>query len=363
LFHLIKNFSGLIIDWYEKNKRDLPWRKTNDPYLIWLSEIILQQTRVEQGLPYYLKFVSRFPTISDLANAPIDEVLKLWQGLGYYSRARNMHETAIFIVQNFNGVFPDKYADIKALKGIGEYTASAIVSFAYNAAYPVVDGNVFRVISRLFGINTPIDSNEGKKEILEIANKLICKKNPGVYNQAIMEFGALQCKPQKPDCPNCIFKSNCYAFNNECIDDLPVKSIKLKPNKRYFYYFVINYHSKRTNFCYIKKRKEKDIWQGLYDFPAIEKKDFCEIPDLVKSREWKKIFGDTDTILKDISKVYTHPLTHQLIFARFISLNIKGELKTSEAETYILVNVKDLNKYALPRLIDIYINEKKTAGS
>ena len=217
-------FAKRLIKWYNFNKRELPWRSTSDPYKIWLSEIILQQTQVNQGLSYYLKFVEEFQTVKDLAKAPADKVMKLWQGLGYYSRARNLHEAAKNIVNEHKGEFPKAYEDIRALKGVGDYTAAAIASIAYNLPYAVVDGNVYRVLSRIFGIETPIDSTSGKKEFNELANELLTKKNPADYNQAIMEFGALYCRPKNPDCTNCIFNDKCEAYRLNKINLLPVKS-------------------------------------------------------------------------------------------------------------------------------------------
>lgn len=243
------DFSTQIIEWYRTNKRDLPWRKTKNPYQIWLSEIILQQTRVEQGLSYYLKFIEKYPSIKDLANAPQDEVLKLWQGLGYYSRARNLHYTSKVITDKYKGEFPATYKEILDLKGIGEYTAAAISSFSFNLPYPVIDGNVYRVLSRVFDIDTPIDSTLGKKEFKELAYELINKNNPSEYNQAIMEFGALYCKPQSPDCENCIFTSTCLAFKTKKINELPVKSKKLKQKNRYFNYLVFI----DEDYTYLKK--------------------------------------------------------------------------------------------------------------
>jgi A/G-specific adenine glycosylase len=354
LFHLFHRFSSRIIRWYEQHKRDLPWRDTKDVYLIWLSEIILQQTRVKQGTPYYNRFVNQFPTIIDLANASIDDVLKLWQGLGYYSRARNLHKTAVLIKQNFNGVFPDKYSDIRALKGVGEYTASAIASFAYNKPYPVVDGNVMRVISRLFGIYLPINSKEGKNKIYEIANILIDKKYPSAFNQAIMEFGAIQCIPIKPICSSCIFKTNCYSFINDCVNNLPVKFKKNKRKERFFNYLVIHYNNNNKDFFYLKKRRADDIWKGLYDFPLIETNEIFDYNRLIKDKECGKIFGNTAYEYKEVSKLYKHQLTHQKIISQFFSFCISKKLVSIQSDSFVLIEMKDFKKYAVPKLIDIY---------
>ncbi|MCW8941497.1 MAG: A/G-specific adenine glycosylase, partial [Flavobacteriales bacterium] len=239
-------FSQKLISWYKNNKRDLPWRNTINPYKIWLSEIILQQTRVNQGLSYYYKFIEHYPSVKDLANASEQEVLKLWQGLGYYSRARNLHATARIITENYDGIFPVDYKKILSLKGVGEYTAAAITSFAYNQPYPVVDGNVFRVLARIYGVDTPIDTPEGKKTFNGLANKLIDKKQAATYNQAIMEFGALVCTPKNPECENCIFNNICAALINQQIELLPLKSKKIKQTNRYFNYLIIETNNSET---------------------------------------------------------------------------------------------------------------------
>ncbi len=354
MFH---SFSNRIIEWYEEYKRNLPWRNTKDAYLIWLSEIILQQTRVEQGTPYFNRFVEQYPTITDLANAPIDDILKLWQGLGYYSRARNLHETAIIIKNKFKGIFPDDYSEIIALKGIGEYTASAIASFAFDKPYPVVDGNVMRVVSRIFGIFTPIDAYEGKNKIYEIVNKLIDKNKPSDFNQAIMEFGALQCVPVKPKCDSCIFINDCFSFSNNCIDKLPVKDKKTKQKERFFNYLVIEYQFQSKSFIYLKKRTDDDIWKGLYDFPLIETKEINDLTQLISNKEWNEIIGKNAYELKEVSKIYKHQLTHQKIISQFFSISIPKKLVSKKSDTYILIEIKDFKKYAIPKLIDNYYNQ------
>jgi len=354
---LIQRFNSRIINWYELHKRKLPWRNTSNAYLIWLSEIILQQTRVEQGTPYYNRFVNKYPTVNDLANASIDEVLKLWQGLGYYSRARNLHETAVTIKQKYNGVFPIEYSEIIALKGIGKYTASAIASFAYNKPYPVVDGNVMRVISRLFGIYSPINSTEGVNKIYEIVNELIDKQNPSSFNQAIMEFGALQCVPVKPVCSSCIFINDCYSFSNNCIDKLPIKDKKIKQKERFFNYLVINYKFKNKSFLYLKKRTGDDIWKGLFDLPLIETNELFNYSQLISTKEWANIVGKNEYELIDVSKIYKHQLTHQKIIAQFFSIQIYKEIDFKPSNSLILIDLKDFKNYAIPKLIDNYFAE------
>ena len=352
------NFSRIIIRWYNKNKRDLPWRHTNDPYQIWLSEIILQQTRVQQGLPYYETFVKKFPTIHHLANAKEDVVLKTWQGLGYYSRARNLHKTAKYISKKLKGKFPNKYDEILKLKGIGEYTAAAITSFAFNQPRPVVDGNVFRVLSRCFGINTPIDSTKGKQEFLEKAQLLFNKKYPGLFNQAIMEFGALQCVPKNPDCKKCPLNKWCKALEDNTITSLPVKSKRGIIRTRYFNYFIIQ---KKAKFL-IKKRTDNDIWKNLYDFPLIESEK--EISEKSFSQLFTKdiLLSSGRVPLKtDLFKI-KHILSHQVIFAKFWNIEYStysmlfGNSKKSS--NFIYVSKNQINRYAFPRLITRFFNEK-----
>jgi A/G-specific adenine glycosylase len=345
-------FSKLLLTWYQVNKRDLPWRKTNNAYHIWLSEIIMQQTRVEQGTPYYIAFVNAYPRPSDLAAAPADQVLKLWQGLGYYSRARNLHEAAKTIVSKHNGKFPSDYESILDLKGVGEYTAAAIASFAFNKAHAVVDGNVYRLLSRVFGISTAIDSSAGKKEFRELAAELLDKKNPAAYNQAIMEFGALFCKPQNPDCENCIFAYTCVAKEKKLVGQLPVKANKTKVRDRFFQYLVIN----KNNKIWLKQRGAKDIWEGLYDFPLIESLKELGEEELQKHAEWKKIFGRIKPFVRSESKTYKHLLSHQRIYAKFWQIDISENIKASADWTQ--TRKTELHTYPIPRLVDLYLNEE-----
>ncbi|MBI4929950.1 MAG: A/G-specific adenine glycosylase [Bacteroidetes bacterium] len=353
------DFSKTIIKWYDKNKRNLSFRKTKDPYRIWLSEIILQQTRVSQGLPYYERFVQLFPTIHHLAKAKEDVVMKVWQGLGYYTRARNLHHTAKHISTKLKGKFPNEFDEIKKLKGIGDYTAGAIASLAFNKPHVVVDGNVFRVLSRYFGIKTPIDSSEGKKVFKKKAEELLDKKNPGTFNQAVMEFGALQCVPQNPDCGKCSLKKSCIAYSKNLVGVLPIKSKKTKIRTRYFNYLVFRNKGK----ILIRKRTENDIWKNLYDFPLVEtKKEMKPIPPaLPKGKGENKLqvlpFG------KDLgwaipSQPFKHVLSHQVILARFWEVKKSGNNNffTNRESTYI--NENQLHKYAFPRLIVRYFDEK-----
>ncbi len=321
------DFTSLIQNWYRLNKRELPWRNEKDPYKIWISEIILQQTQVVQGLDYYVKFINEFPTVFDLAKAPQQKVLRLWQGLGYYSRARNMHIAAQQIVNNNKGVFPNNYNDIIKLKGVGEYTASAISSIAFNLPYAVVDGNVFRVLSRVFEIKTPINSSKGKKQFNKLATELLDKNNPGNHNQALMELGALICQPKKPNCIVCPLQSKCLSFKNKSFLNFPVKTKKIKAKKITINYLVVTNGQQ----IIIKQRGENDIWQGLYDFPI------ADVPP-------------NDAQLEVEIK---HILTHRIIQTKFWKINIKNyTLKPNE----IVIDIKDLDNYPKPQLLVKYLD-------
>jgi A/G-specific adenine glycosylase len=341
-------FSAELIKWYKVNKRDLPWRHQKDPYLIWLSEIILQQTQVKQGLAYYARFTKKFPNVKKLALASDDEVLKLWQGLGYYSRARNLHATAKIIHYEHNGVFPNTFDQIKALKGIGDYTASAIASFAYDQPYAVVDGNVYRVLSRVFGIQTPIDSNTGKKEFQKLANDLLNKKTPALHNQAIMEFGSQFCKPVNPNCENCVMMDKCFAFKTKKVSDLPIKEKKIKVRDRFFNYVIA---VDQNDHILINKRKENDIWAGLYEFCLIESPKEFSSTDLHAIKEFKTIVGKKFTLLH-ASNSYKHVLTHQHLYTKFYVIRVSGSFGSS-CKTCTL---KTLKSFAFPRLIDKFLN-------
>ncbi|MFD2036507.1 A/G-specific adenine glycosylase [Belliella marina] len=353
------HFASILLDWYSRHKRDLPWRNTKEPYIIWLSEVILQQTRVAQGLPYFEKFLENFPKVGDLAEAPSDEVMRLWQGLGYYSRARNLHQCAKDIVAIYEGKFPDNYKTLLKLKGVGSYTAAAIASFAFDEPVAVVDGNVFRVLARYFGISTDIASGSGKKEFEKIANEHISKKYPAEYNQAIMEFGSLQCTPNKPNCEDCPLKLSCFAFNNGLVNQLPVKVNKIKVKERYFTYFYIVC----GDHVVIKQRSGGDIWQGLYDFPLEERKiahanEFKELSILEKLGLFDpKIHFNPETRFK-------HILTHQRIFANFATFVIDEShlsklQKWAEENGYELADFPKLESVGKPRLIMKFLNGEK----
>lgn len=314
------NFSNSLIQWYLENKRDLPWRNTNNPYLIWLSEIILQQTRVAQGLPYYIVFITKFPTVIDLANASEQDVLKTWQGLGYYSRARNLHETAKFIASELKGVFPSTFIELKKLKGIGDYTAAAIASFAYNEPVSVLDGNVYRVLARFFGVEEDISNSSSKKVFQSLAQEQLNSLEPNLHNQAIMEFGALQCMPKKPNCTSCPLNQSCFALQKNRIQELPLKTKKTKVINKYFTYLMVQDSSKQY---VVKKRIEKGIWQNLYDFPLIESENSIQNSEL-RSLVLHKFSNFTISkmaILKDENIM--HKLSHQILNIQFVALEIE----------------------------------------
>ncbi len=337
-----------------RHKRDLPWRHTTDPYLIWLSEIILQQTRVKQGMPYYEAFAEKYPTVSDLAMAEEIEVLRLWQGLGYYARARNMHATAKLVTRLHNGKFPDNYLGLLALKGIGPYTAAAIASFAYKEPVAVVDGNVFRVLARLFGIDTDIASHEGKKVFSQLANQLISPTTPDLYNQAIMEFGALLCTPASPQCMFCPFNNDCVAFLSGRQEDLPVKNKKLKIRNRFFHYLVFTHQQTIA----MKERTGKDIWSGLYDFYLIEADEFQTIESLFQLAHLQ--FPADSLAVNEESAVYTHVLTHQRVYAKFWHLsvkNIEDVEKTLLKQRFSFYGSEEIRQLPKPILINKYLNE------
>lgn len=341
------DFKGKIIDWYSVNKRFLIWRETKNPYNIWLSEIMSQQTRVEQSLPYYIKFTENYPTIYNLADASESEILKLWQGLGYYSRARNLHETAKYIAYDLKGKFPDNYSDLIKLKGVGDYTASAIASICFNASTAVVDGNVFRALSRYFGVDIPINSSNGVKYFKKLANELIDHDNPGIYNQALMEFGAKQCKPQSPNCNVCPINNSCVALQKNMVSQLPVKIKKGKIKHRYFNYLIINNETE----IILQQRTKKDIWQNLYEFPLIEEsrelneKEIIE-HDILKENTVKSKFSISLYNKDEI----VHKLSHQHIHTKFWIVNLQSKIKNGIDKTEVV-------DYPVPVLIANFVEE------
>ena len=346
------SFQEEILKWYKTNKRDLPWRNTADPYKIWLSEIILQQTRVAQGLPYYEKFVSQFPTVNDLAKSSEDKVLQLWQGLGYYSRGRNLHFSAKYISTELNGEFPKTFESIIKLKGVGDYTAAAISSFAFGEKQAVLDGNVIRVLTRYFGMKDDVSLPKTIKNLRLLANELLPEQKTSDYNQGIMEFGALQCVPKSPNCNDCPLNTSCYALKNAKIKELPFKSKKVKVRERFFNYLVIIING---NFV-IKKRIEKDIWQELYDFPLIESTKFLDVEDIDLQAELKKLDINSEVKSISFSNDYKHILSHQKLHVRFFKIELNQEF-VSHNKSLIVVNGKSIEEFGKPILIQNYLNK------
>lgn len=339
-----------LIVWYEANKRDLPWRTTTDPYLIWISEIILQQTRVIQGLDYFNRFVTRFPDVKSLADAQEDEVMKFWQGLGYYSRARNLHVAAREVVLRFKGCFPEKYEDVLSLPGIGAYTAAAICSFAYKQPYAVLDGNVFRVLARVFGIDMPIDNGKGKKYFAELAQELLDNRRPDLYNQAIMDFGAVQCLPKSPDCKVCPLLDKCFAFADGQIDKLPMKEGKTVVKARYFNYLHICCRGE----VLLGQRTAKDIWQKLYEFPLIETNQPVDYEELQQTELFKRLFEGVGEIrVIRMVRAPKHVLSHRIIYACFYE--IETDAFVSGMSSYLKVRKCDVENYAVSRLMEQYL--------
>lgn len=354
---MIENFSLRLTNWYNNHKRALPWRQTNDPYAIWLSEVILQQTRVDQGLAYYQRFLALWPNVNSLAAASEQEVLLQWQGLGYYSRARNLLHTARLVVEKYQGRFPDSYNGLIGLKGIGPYTAAAIASIAFNKPHAVVDGNVQRVLSRLFGVTEPIDSLEGKKAVESIAIQAIQGVDPATHNQAMMEFGALQCVPKSPDCYNCVLKNQCFAFAKGWVAELPLKTKKTKVVARYFNYFIATWPQQSNTITLIRQRLNNDIWKGLFEFPLIETDQEIEFEALMQSKEFNQMFGKQVFTLVRRSEMHKHQLTHRRIMARFYHLHFEQPLVFLDEKNVFLIVDNDFSIYPLPRLIDRYLQQ------
>ena len=337
------SFSNSLIHWYLQNKRDLPWRNTTDAYTIWLSEIILQQTRVAQGLPYFESFINVFPTVFELARASEEQVLKLWQGLGYYSRARNLHATAKFVVDKLNGEFPNSYHELLKLKGIGEYTAAAIASFSANENVAVLDGNVYRVLARYFNVHNDISISSTKKVFQELAKEVLSKKETHIYNQAIMEFGALQCVPKNPNCSICVLSSSCAALQNKTVNVLPIKSKKTKVINRYFNYIVFEDIEERT---IVEQRIEKGIWQNLYEFPVIESKSSLESQELIKLIRQKYSEIKNITVLPTFDII--HKLSHQTLHIQFVKVQVSTKIENG-------ISISDLQKLPFPIVIHNFI--------
>ena len=346
-----KYFSKKLLLWNkQENDRPMPWKGEKNPYKIWLSEIILQQTRVDQGWAYFTRFVSTFSDIKKLAKAPEKKIFKLWEGLGYYTRCKNMIATAKFIANEKQGVFPDAYDEILNLKGVGPYTAAAIASFAFNLPHAVVDGNVFRVLSRFFGIDAATDSNAGKKIFTALAEELLDKKQPGIYNQAIMDFGAVICKPQNPLCTACALKNKCIAFLQNKVSILPVKAGKLTKKLRWFYYFIVEFNGK----IYVRKRGPKEIWENLYEFLLYETDKLMTIEEIKETVFFKDIVYKNKAVVLDVSKIYKQQLTHQTLQGSFIQLKLQ---LAPSLKTYKAVSYKQMRQLAFPKFITGFLAE------
>lgn len=340
-------FSRVLLDWYAEHRRELPWRETKDPYRIWISEIILQQTRVAQGYEYFLRFVERFPDLAALAEADEDEVMKYWQGLGYYSRARNLHAAA----RSMNGAFPRTYEGVRALKGVGDYTAAAICSIAYDMPYAVVDGNVYRVLSRYFGVEVPIDSVQGKKLFASLAQEMLDEKHAALYNQAIMDFGAIQCTPQSPSCMFCPLADSCSALATGKVALLPIKQHRTKTTDRYFTYIYMCVGGQML----LRKRTGNDIWRNLYELPLIETDHQMTVEELLLASELKELGANVEPIVRPLQIGVKHVLSHQIIHADFYEMIFPADIQGFS--DYIRIGQREWTRYAVPRLIHQFLEK------
>lgn len=344
---------SILADWYRENRRELPWRNTSDPYRIWLSEVILQQTRVAQGLGYYERFTERFPCVTDLAAAGEDEVLKLWQGLGYYSRARNLHRAAREVATRFGGKFPSAYEEIRSLRGVGEYTAAAIASFAFGLPYAAVDGNVFRVTARLFDIARPAASAAGKQAAEELAGQLLDPQRPGLHNQAMMEFGALQCTPRAPRCETCPLQAHCLAYARGTVGQRPARGRETPLRNRYFHYLDI----RCGDLTLLGQRTAKDIWQGLYEFPLIETDTPAGFGELCGTERFAQLTREAGTVaLRRTIPIPRHQLSHQSIHAIFYELEVETITPAMQA-AYRIIAESEVGNYAVSRLTERYLEK------
>jgi A/G-specific adenine glycosylase len=350
----VETIAKILGKWYERHKRDLPWRLTKSAYEIWLSEIILQQTRVHQGIHYYKRFLERFPDIHQLAEASPEEVLKLWQGLGYYTRARNLHATAREIVEHYDGRFPADYNKLLSLKGIGDYTAAAVASIAFGIPVALVDGNVFRVMARLYGIITPAATSRGRKEIQSLAERILDKRNPGIHNQAVMELGALVCLPKNPSCDECPLRQKCYACRHGQVNEFPVKGAREKNRKRYFHYLHISFSGK----LFIHQRKKKDIWNSLFEFPLIETSRAVNPERITANKQWRNLLEGSRNRIKQVSPLYIHHLSHQTLYARFYLVQASG-IPPALANDYSCIDEERIHDYPVSKLTEKYLTSCK----
>ncbi|GHT12425.1 A/G-specific adenine glycosylase [Bacteroidia bacterium] len=346
-------FAKKLFEWHAQHGRNLPWRAANNPYSIWVSEIILQQTRVAQGMAYYHQFLQTFPTVQSLASAPLDNVLKVWQGLGYYTRARNMHLAAQQIVQQYKGVFPSTYNDLRTLRGVGHYTACAIASFAFGLPLPAIDGNAYRIFTRIFGIATPIDTPDGQKEIRALAQKLMDAQQPARFNQAVMDFGATHCTPQNPQCQQCPFARECYAWGHQNVAQFPVKSKQIKIRNRYFSYLIIRH--KRTSF--VQQRTQHDIWHSLYEFPLIETPRACSLKKLQQTNEWLQLVDNQQVAITPLPPI-KHILTHQVLWIKFYIIDIPRVGEYLKNNT-LPVSISKIVQYPMPQPLCKLLNDNK----
>ncbi len=347
-------FQEKLMGWFAASHRPMPWKGERDPYLVWLAEVILQQTRVEQGWPYFERFKARYPNVHALAAAPQDEVMKLWEGLGYYSRARNLQQTAQYIARELGGKFPDTYDGLRQLKGVGPYTAAAIASFAYGLPCAVVDGNVFRVLARFWGVETPIDSTAGKKQFAQLAQALIQGQEPAQHNQAMMDFGATHCTPKTPACSSCPLSQACQAYQQGKTSQLPVKGKKMGKRARYFHYLVLRQAGK----VWLSKRSEKDIWEQLYEFPLLELSHPANGPGEIRSSAlWAQLLGQQDVQISRVSPPFSQVLTHQKIYATFWEVELPPGASV-ESEQIKPEKQENLHNFAFPKIIDWYLKDK-----
>ncbi|MGD9978510.1 MAG: A/G-specific adenine glycosylase, partial [Bacteroidales bacterium] len=348
-------FKDILIEWYGKNGRDLPWRRTSNPYHIWVSEVILQQTRVNQGMAYYSRFIEQFPTIQDLANASLDQVMKAWQGLGYYTRARNLKAGAQQVMDEYGGELPKTFRELLKIKGLGTYSAAAVASFAFGEAVPAIDGNVYRILARVFGIFSSTDTTAARHDFFDLAAELLDKVNPAAFNQAIIDFGALVCTPRIPKCVDCPFNGFCYASRNNLVYSLPVKGKRVVPRDRFFNYVMVKFHGD----TFVNRRNTNDIWHSLFEFPMIETPTQLSPDELFSMQEWKDLLGQNDVRILNISDPIKHQLSHLTIWARFIIVEISKasyRLKTD----FCRVDIGKLHELSVPRLIDLYMAAEPT---
>lgn len=348
------DFTRRLLRWYRSNRRDLPWRRTTDPYRVWLSEVILQQTRVEQGLPYFEKFVKAYPTVGHLAAAEEEHVLKLWQGLGYYSRARNLLAAARTVVNDSAGEFPRTYEEVHRLQGVGDYTAAAITSICFGLPYPVVDGNVLRFISRVYGITDPVDLTATKTRIREILLGLIDQRRPGDFNQAVMEFGATVCTPADPQCSGCVFRSSCFALKQGMVAELPVRKPGTAVKERHIHYIVITYRHRGENYLFLNRRTGNDIWKNLYDFPSLEHK-LRKGEDHLSEKAFEGFLQIPVPEFLDVSGPYHHLLSHRRILAWFYRVHFNKKIILP----FVVAPVNRIGQYPIPRLIERYLEQEK----